>query len=127
MKFIPPGTKVYVATSSVDMRRGFEGLSFLVRQSFGCDPLDGSLYVFINRQRDYLKVLSFDGDGQWLWSKRLEKGTFGKKGLFCEGKSHIELSTAELLMLLEGFEFRDVRRRPRYSAESDRTRNFGMT
>jgi len=34
------------------MRKGFDGLSGIVREHFGADPTSGSLYLFINRRRD---------------------------------------------------------------------------
>lgn len=48
---------------AVDMRKGFEGLSALVRDQLGRDPLDGALYLFTNKRRTRAKVLSFDGSG----------------------------------------------------------------
>jgi hypothetical protein len=58
------------------MRRSFDGLSALVRNHLGRDPLDGSGFLFVNRRRTQLKVLYFDGDGFCVWSKRLEQGQF---------------------------------------------------
>jgi hypothetical protein len=38
-------TKIYVAVEAVDMRKGFEGLYGLVRDSLGQDPLSGHLFL----------------------------------------------------------------------------------
>ena len=54
------------------MRKSFHGLSALVRQGLNEDPLDGALYVFVNRRRTLLKALYFEVDGYCIWSKRLE-------------------------------------------------------
>ena len=53
---IPPNTTIYWHTEPTDMRKGIDGLSGIVRGEFDDDfnghPLDGSLYLFINRRRD---------------------------------------------------------------------------
>src|SRR5690606_42072054 len=68
--------RVYLATGSTDMRKGFDSLAALVRDHLGHDPLSGSLFLFLGRRRDRLKVLYWDSDGFALWYKRLEEGTF---------------------------------------------------
>ena len=45
------------------MRKGFDGLAALVREELGCDPMDGSLYLFVSRNRIRAKVLVWDGTG----------------------------------------------------------------
>jgi transposase len=51
-------------------------LSAIVESSFKLNPFDGALFVFCNRNRDRIKILEWDGDGFWLYFKRLEKGHF---------------------------------------------------
>ncbi len=46
----------------------------LVKESFSLDPFAEALYVFCNRKR--LKILEWDGNGFWLYFKRLERGHF---------------------------------------------------
>ena len=58
------------------MRKQINGLSAIVELSFKLDPFAASLFVFCNRARDRLKILEWDGDGFWLYFKRLEKGRF---------------------------------------------------
>ena len=36
---IGPATRIYLATGSTDVRKGFEGLFGLVRDQLSCDPL----------------------------------------------------------------------------------------
>ncbi len=68
--------------------------------SFKLDPFSGSLYVFYNRSRDRLKILEWDGDGFWLYFKRLEKGHFRWPG---EGEAvAMHLTGEELAILLGG-------------------------
>jgi transposase len=58
------------------MRKSINGLSAIVQGSFHQDPFDGALFVFCNGKRDRIKILEWDGDGFWLYLKRLEKGHF---------------------------------------------------
>ena len=46
-----PTTTIFLATAPTDLRKAYDGLAALVRQSLGQDPLNGSLYVFCNRRR----------------------------------------------------------------------------
>ena len=40
------------------------------------DPLSGSVFVFVNRRRNYLKLVYWDRTGWCLFAKRLERGRF---------------------------------------------------
>jgi transposase len=81
----------------VRMNKSFEGLSAVVEQAFPGEILSGSYFIFLNRLKDHMKVLYWDGDGLAIWYKRLEKGTFAT------GKDKkIALNRREFFMLLEG-------------------------
>ncbi|WP_437667571.1 IS66 family insertion sequence element accessory protein TnpB [Sorangium sp. So ce1182] len=47
--------RVYIAAEPTDLRKSFDGLSLLVSQRFGADPLCGQLFVFRNRPRQRSK------------------------------------------------------------------------
>jgi transposase len=99
----PPGVHVWLACGRTDMRKGFDGLSALVQQQLGKDPFSGQLFVFRGRRGDLVKVLSWDGQGLWLYAKRLEKGRF----LWPQAKEGaVSLTAAQLSMLLEGIDWR---------------------
>ena len=53
----PANVRLYLCTSPTDMRKSFDGLHTLVRQVFERDPLDGHLFLFVNRRGDRLKML----------------------------------------------------------------------
>lgn len=74
--------------------------------------LSGDLFVFVNRRKDKLKLLYWDGDGFVLYYKRLEKGTFRLPSV--GGKAVLEVDRTSLLMLLEGVEMQGIKRRKRY-------------
>jgi transposase len=97
------------------MRKSFDGLSGIVRGEFTADPLDGSLFLFINRRRDRLKILHFDGTGYWLYYKLLEAGTF--EVIASEGRC-VQIDSTQLAMLLGGVSLVSVKRRKRYQRAS---------
>ena len=95
---LPRGlTQIYLYDQPVDMRKSFEGLGHLIDGAYPGKLLTGSLFLFLNRGRNLIKVLYWDGDGFAIWYKRLEQGTFSN----CF-QSHNELSRQQFSMLLEG-------------------------
>ncbi len=109
---LPSTVPIFLHARPTDMRKGFDGLSGLVREAFGADPTDGSLYLFVNRRRDRLKILHFDGTGFWLYYKRLEAGTFE---VIASDEACIEIDAAQLAMLLGGVSLLSAnKRRKRY-------------
>ena len=76
MLTIPPGTRVFLATSRVDGRKGINGLSALVRSQFSEDPLSGTMFVFFTMRADIVRILYWDRDGYVLVTKRLEQGRY---------------------------------------------------
>ena len=42
---------------ATDMRKGFDGLSGLVRNKLSGDPQSGDVFIFVNRGRDKIKLL----------------------------------------------------------------------
>jgi len=68
--------KVYLACGDTDMRKSINGLSAMVEHSFRLDPFEKALFVFCNRQRNRLKILTWEDNGFWLHFKRLERGHF---------------------------------------------------
>jgi transposase len=90
----------------IDMRKGIEGLCYLVEELFQDELLSGAYFVFINKPKDKMKVLYWDNDGFAIWWKRLEKGSFrlpGKAGLWIDRR--------EFFMLLEGIIPQKVQKR----------------
>ncbi|MDD4268899.1 MAG: IS66 family insertion sequence element accessory protein TnpB [Thermoguttaceae bacterium] len=57
MLSLPANVPLYLYTTPTDMRKSFDGLHTLVRQVFELDPLDGHLFLFVNRRRDRIKPL----------------------------------------------------------------------
>lgn len=94
------GKRVYLACGKTDMRKSINGLSAIVEGQFHLDPFEESVFVFCNRNRDRLKILEWDGDGFWLYFKRLEKGKFRWPSE--NGGATMVLTAEELAILLGG-------------------------
>jgi transposase len=108
-------TKMYLAKEATDMRKGFPGLIALTEAVLRQDPTSGHLFVFLNRRRDLMKILYWDGTGFCIWSKRLERGSFQRPPAVAgDDRPGLELSAAQLSMMLQGIDLTSVRQRLRY-------------
>lgn len=107
-------TRIFVAKGPTDMRKGFDGLQGLITGVLEQDPLSGHLFLFVNRRRDKLKILYWDGDGLAIWYRRLEQGTF-QAPVIAEDQKSAEIRSEELTMLLRGIDLSSARRRKRFS------------
>lgn len=94
---------VFAYAEPVDMRKSFDTLAALVKQSLGEDLFTGSLFLFVSKNRKRAKVLYFDGTGLCLFAKRLEKGRFAA---ICdrERSRSLKLTLSELTQFIEGSE-----------------------
>lgn len=114
MLSLASGIKIFAYAKPTDMRKGINGLSGIVRSEFGSEPTDGSLFVFINRGRDRMKLLHFQSGGFWLYYRVLEAGTFESIKPQADS-SVLKLEATELSMLLSGVSLSAYqRRRKRY-------------
>ena len=68
-----------------------------------------TLIVFINKNKNRMKILFWDSGGFCLFCKRLEKGRFR----FPNG-DELSIDRACLAMILEGINLDSVKRLPRY-------------
>src|SRR3954453_11099595 len=99
----PPGTRVYLACGTTDMRKGFDGLAAQVQTVLAQDPYSGAVFCFRGRRGDLLKILLWDGQGLVLIAKRIEKGKF----VWPQAATGVvSLTPAMLSMLLEGIDWR---------------------
>ena len=112
--------KIWLAAGVTDMRRGFNGLAAQTEQVLAGDPYSGHLFLFRGRRGDQIKMISlswfaskplagngWDGQGACLFTKRLERGRFVWPAAK-EGK--VNLSRAQLAMLMEGIDWRVLKK-----------------
>jgi transposase len=112
MLTLSPAVRIYLATGTTDLRRSIDGLSALVRERFGLEPLSGHLFLFRNRRGDRLKILAWDRSGFWILYKRLEQGTFAWP--MDEPIGPVEMQSTDLALLLAGVDVAQTRRRRWY-------------
>jgi len=101
----------YLYKGSCDMRKGFDGLSGLVTNELGRSPTEGSVFVFINKQRNQMKLLHWERGGLVLFQKRLEAGRFS---LPEKTNTDCNLSWPELVLIVEGISYVGLKKRRRY-------------
>jgi transposase len=111
---LPRSVRIYLATAPVDLRKGFEGLSAIVRGQWKMDLFAGHLFVLVGRRRDRCKVLFWDRGGLVVYYKRLEQGRFRLPQRVPDGRS-IEMDSTELAMLLYGLDFDRVKKPARWT------------
>ena len=100
----------WLYTEPADMRKSFHTLSGVVRDRMGRNPLDGDVYIFLNRHRNRMKLLHWEPGGLVLYSKMLERGTFGNPAGLQEDGS---LAWRDLVMVVEGIMAEKATRRQR--------------
>lgn len=102
-----------VSLSGVDLRMGVDKLCGQIRR-LQLNPLNGDVYVFINRGRTTLKLLHWERGGFAIYYKRLETGRISHKVFLKEGAGFRSIRWDELMLLMEGINPK-ISRRKRYN------------
>lgn len=106
---IPKNKRYFVFQQNTDMRSGFDVLHGIVNHFFQQDIRTGDLFFFFNKNKNRMKILSWDHDGMAIFYKRLEKGTFSPKNQLNPNYSY-----TEILLLIEGLELQKYKKKARY-------------
>jgi transposase len=114
MLVISKAYRYYLYRKGADMRKGFDGLCGLVSREFLQSPLSGDIFIFLNKPRNRIKLLHWQGDGYALYYKRLERGTYELPHTE-EATASIEISAQQLLLIMEGISLISVKKRKRYA------------
>ena len=105
MLTFPSALRIFLAVEPVDMRKQFNGLWSLAEEKLKENPRSGAVFVFVNKDRDRVKMLYWDGTGPWVFAKRLERGRFTWPiGSDC---TKLSLAPEALTMLLAGIDLKD--------------------
>lgn len=104
---IIPSGPIYLCCGVTDLRKGMNGLSLMVQQVIDRDPHAGGVFCFRGRNGHIVKILSHDGQGMALYTKRLEQGRFVWPWT---ADGTVRMTQAQLSMLLEGIDWRKPER-----------------
>lgn len=105
--------RYYLYAGAADMRKGFDSLCGMVQQEFALTALSGDVFIFINKPRNRIKLLHWQGDGFAIFHKRLERGTYEIPKQNTPEKS-ISLTAQQLQFILEGIVLSSIKKRQRY-------------
>lgn len=109
---------VHLCCSPTDMRKNFNGLCAIITSGFKKDPLRDGIFVFVNKQRDRMKLLVWDRHGYWLLYKRLEAGRFQMPPTDEASPStneSLRITYEQLMLIIEGIDLSTVKRVKRFS------------
>lgn len=73
---LAPQFRILVAIEAVDGRKGIDALVQLCREKLNADPFSGCVFIFRTRRGTAIRLLTYDGQGFWIATKRLSKGRF---------------------------------------------------
>lgn len=108
--------KFHLYIHPTDMRKSFDGLSGLVRNELGSNPRNGEVFIFINKKRDKIKLLHWQGISFTLYYKRLEEGTF-ELPKYDKQIGSITLNYTQIVMIVDGLSIKNIKIRKRYTPE----------
>lgn len=108
---VPAPVRVFLYAVATDMRKSFSGLHGLIVEALRQDPLSGDWFVFVNRRRDRIKIMLWEGDGFSIWYKQLQRGTFAMPA---SDSQSLVLTAQQLALILAGVDLRQTQPRRRY-------------
>lgn len=98
---------------STDMRKSFDSLCGIVQSELSKEPTDGSVYIFMNRLHNKMKLLQWRTGGFVLYYKRLEKGTF-ECPIYDDSVKSLLLDYTQLVLLFDGITIGNLSQKNRY-------------
>lgn len=106
-------SRYYLYRESTDMRKSFDGLCGIIVVELGENPMNGDVFLFINKPRNRIKLLRWETGGFVLFYKRLEKGTF-ELPIVANQDKKITLDYGQLAMLITGISSKNTHRKKRF-------------
>ena len=96
------------------MRKGFDSLCGIVQEHMHCNVLQGGVYIFVNRKRNQIKLLSWEGDGLAIYYKRLEKGVYEFPSI-SPNSDCATIDSLQLQLILQGIVLGSIKKKIRFS------------
>ena len=96
------GLRYWLYSEPTDMRKSFHMLSGLVRNKIGGDPMNGDVYIFVNKRRNRIKLLHYETGGMVIYAKMLDRGTFGMPIPGSKDEVTSSIKWEDLLKMVEG-------------------------
>ena len=94
--------RYWLYSEPTDMRKSFHTLCGLVRNKIGGDPLNGDVYIFVNKRRNRIKLLHYETGGMVIYAKMLDRGTFGMPIPGSKDVVTSSIKWEDLLKMVEG-------------------------
>jgi len=114
MLHLHSATPYYWYNGAADMRKGFDALCGIVQQHMHANILQGGVYIFVNRKRNQIKLLTWEGDGMAIYYKRLEKGVYELPSIAADNNS-ATIDAMQLQLILQGIVLSSVKKKMRFS------------
>ena len=94
--------RYWLYSEPTDMRKSFHTLCGLVRNKIGGDPMNGDVYIFVNKRRNRVKLLHYETGGMVIYAKMLDRGTFGMPIPGSKDVVTSSIKWEDLLKMVEG-------------------------
>ena len=114
MLHLNSSTVYYWYNGAADMRKSFDALCGLVNQHCLSNVLQGGVYIFVNKKRNQIKLLTWEGDGLAIYYKRLEKGVYELPSIELGSRS-ATIDAVQLQLILQGILLNSVRKKKRFA------------
>ena len=86
----------------------------MIQQHMHTSVLQGGIYIFVNRKRNQIKLLIWEGDGLAIYYKRLEKGVYELPSISADSAC-ATIDMLQLQLILQGIVLNSVKKKVRFS------------
>lgn len=100
MKSLKSFPRILLYQGQLDFRKRRKSTAAFVQGQLALDPFSATAFVFMNRRKDVVRILYWDGNGFALWEKELEEEKF--PWLFRRDGGTIDITAEQGEWLLRG-------------------------